>query len=493
MHKKNAPIAIVWFKRDIRLQDHKPIYKASQCGLPVLLLYCFEPSVMNYTDSDTRHWRFVYQSLQDLNKQLRLNNTSILICHDEAKTVFDKINSHYTIQKVFSHAETGNKLTFQRDIEMKKFFQHHNIEWREYQTNGVVRKLKSRSTWNKRWNDFMLQPAITTNISTINFLQITDTLKQSFKNPLPQEIIQPNKNFQEGGETFALKYLHSFLKNRYNTYSLHISKPENSRKSCSRLSPYLAWGNISMRMVYQQTLNRYKTAERRSPLSNFVSRLHWHCHFIQKFEDECRIEFENINRGYNSLEKPVNEKLIKAWETGKTGIPLIDACMRCVVTTGYLNFRMRAMVVSFFTHHLWQDWRHCAHFLARQFLDFEPGIHYAQLQMQAGVTGINTVRIYNPVKNSKEHDEEGLFIKKWLPELALVPPSLAHEPWKLSLIEQILYKIELGKDYPLPVIDIDTTRKKASDAIWAIQKTETVKIETQRILKKHTFRITDVD
>jgi deoxyribodipyrimidine photo-lyase len=213
--------------------------------IPILLVYFFEPSVMNYDDSDVRHWRFIYESIQEMQQKLNSISAKIYFFHNEVQAVFEELLKVYNIKTVFSHQEIGNKITFDRDCDMKSFFDVNKIEWKESQMHGVIRGLKSRKDWDKRWENVMRDFPKMIEIKDLNIESLDIHFYNQLKEEnLSKEITTRNENFQQGGEYWAWRYLDSFAKERHVNYSKHISKPELSRKGCSRLSPYLAYGNI---------------------------------------------------------------------------------------------------------------------------------------------------------------------------------------------------------------------------------------------------------
>ncbi|MBO0932828.1 FAD-binding domain-containing protein [Fibrella aquatilis] len=528
MTTHSTSVSVLWFKRDLRLRDHAPLQAAIAAGRPVVLLYCFEPSVMADPNYDLRHWRFVQESLADLNRQLtrlaeQKPNDNQPVEHEWLPFVFDnagldgeaerrqpgqvwvfyrevidmltELAQQYHIDTIFSHEETGLKVTYDRDKAVAKWCQTQSVAWQEFQSNGVIRRLKDREGWPALWQKTMRAEQQHPAIDRLNAVALDENgWFAAHRGPdLPAELGQPDSRFQPGGEANAHRYLQSWVTERIALYGASISKPLESRKGCSRLSPYIAWGCLSIRQVFQAQLAAKETVGFKGQFAAFASRLRWHCHFIQKFETEDRMEFENVNRGFDSIEKNNDPAAYQAWATGHTGFPMVDACMRCLQATGYINFRMRAMLMSFLTHHLFQHWKEGAVHLSRIFTDFEPGIHYAQTQMQAGMTGTNTVRVYNPVKQSHDHDPLGVFVKMWVPELENVPVAYIHEPWTMPPLEQEMYDFHVGHDYPLPIVDLAVTAREAQKKLYAQRKNEVAKGEKDRILKKHAIPRTFAD
>ncbi len=490
------PVHIVWFKRDLRTVDNAALLAASECGA-VIPLYVVEPDYWQLPDTSARQWAFIRESLQELDARLGELGAPLIVRTGSVIETLEALSKDYDLQSLHSHEETGNDWTYQRDLAVKDWCAANGLPWQEQKQFGVFRPLKDRDGWSKRWDALMGAPQY----PEPDALTPASCLK-THKLPTWRELEMeddPCPGRQRGGRTLALDLLDSFLNERGRAYRTAMSSPVTGFDQCSRLSPYLAYGCISMREAAQTLWDRQrelkllaKEGEQLGPwrgsMQSFSGRLHWHCHFTQKLESEPQMEFRNLHSGFDGLRpdpgtnNQANHKLW-AWSEGLMGLPFADACMRALNATGYLNFRMRAMLMCLSSYHLWLHWREPGLLYARKFTDYEPGIHWPQVQMQSGTTGMNTTRIYNPVKQGYDQDPDGTFTRHWVPELADVPDKYLQEPWKWAEADTVIPRL-----YPERIVDHEEAARFARKTIGALKREPGFREESERVYEKHGSR-----
>jgi deoxyribodipyrimidine photo-lyase len=499
----SAPAAgrvLVWLKRDFRLRDHAPLAAAASAH-EALAIWVIEPDWLGSAEFDPQHLAWQWRCGTLLGRELARRGLPLLIRCGALPEVLSALHARWPFERLFSHEETGPGWSWTRDRAVGRWCRERGVAWREWPQTGVVRPLRDRLGWAGRWQRRMDAPEAAAPARWPGAWPTDPGLwPDDPDQPVPDgwlaapwggaglppgdhpapglhALRRQSRPLPEAGEAAAWTLLEGFLAGRGRDYRHSLSSPLSAESGCSRLSAHLAAGTISMRSVHRASRDAIAATDDPAlahGLRGFVSRLRWHCHFMQKLEDEPSIETRHFARTLDGLRpgdidgggRPMDAAArasFEAWCEGRTGYPMVDACMRQLRATGWLNFRMRAMLTSFAAYHLWLHWREPGLFLARQFLDFEPGIHWSQVQMQSGSTGINTLRIYSPARQATDHDPLGVYRRRWLPEFGTAA-------------------------YPAPVVDEAVALARAREQMFGLRAQARSRLEADAIQQRHGSR-----
>jgi len=509
-------IRVVWFKRDLRVVDHAPLRHAADSGDPVLPLWIAEPALLGAPDASVRQLGFMHECLAELDATLAALGAPLRVAVGDAASVLAALHAGLGDIELLSHEETGNAASYARDRAVARWARAHGVRWRQWPSNGVVRRLEDRDRWSALWMQRMQPPplpaparllpalgrgagvdrmrapvhgagliraagaagdagavGLTGVAGLMDLMDLMDltglTALGSLTGFAPHGTDAAER--QRGGRSRALACLDRFLGEPLARYRAGMASPLTAPDDCSRLSAHLAHGTVSVRELAHATWDARRSESdpaRRAGLKSFESRLHWRCHFIQKLESEPAIEHRNPHRGFDGLRNegepdPAERERLQAWCEGRTGWPIVDACMRMLAHTGWLNFRMRAMLASVAAYPLWLHWREPGLHLARLFVDYEPGIHWPQMHMQSGVTGINATRVYSPARQQHDQDPDGRFVRAWIPELG-------------------------GCAYPPPIVDWADAARLARERVWAVRRDPQAQRDARAVWTRHGSR-----
>ena len=466
-------MVIYWHKHDFRLFDNQALHTAIELSktnhtffVPILGM---EMDLAKNPETAYEYSLFqefgYFSTLLPLYQNYMHYGVSPVLFDSSVIKLLETIISLKKITHLVSHQEHGTSGTWQRDKQIAKFCRTNNIEWIEIPPSSIKRGFLNRDQRDKIFKDYVnskLLPVpkfeldlgvdiddITKAFEMSNLKIFTEFTEKKLK-------IQESFNLAEVSEKLALQTLKSFTKIRSKFYRGGISSPNSALIHGSRLSQFLAFGSLSLRFVYQYFWKEIKStpdSKTRSGILAAMQRLHWREHFIQRLETEASMCDSSINSNFNEIVYTNNLEFFEKFKTGNTGEVLVDACIRCLLQTGFINFRMRAMLISYAVFGLDLDWRKVGRFLASVFLDYEPGIHWSQVQMQSGITGINTIRVYSPHKQLLDQDSDCVFVKKWLPELAQIDPEIIKQYPTISLFDLTKAK------FPDPVVDFKQASK----------------------------------
>ncbi len=404
----NTPIAIFWFRRDLRLDDNAGLYHALTSGLPVLPIFIFDSEILDkLEDKSDKRVQFIHLQVEKLKHQLQQTGNDLLVFYGKPTEVWGQILNDYSIGKIFANHDYEPYAQL-RDLEISNLAMSHGVTFHSFKDQCIFEKSEIVkddgspytvfTAYSKRWkaklNDFYLKP-YPTGLYRSNFFKVT----QATEIPSLHQIGYKSSDFIFPGPDVSQSLVKKYDQTR--------NYP--SIQGTSRLGVHFRFGTISIREKARKAMVLNET---------FLNELIWRDFYMMILHHFPHVVKESFRREYDRIQWCNNEVEFEAWCQGKTGYPIVDAGMRELNATGFMHNRTRMIVASFLTKHLLIDWRWGEAYFAQKLLDYDLSANNGGWQWAAGcgTDAAPYFRVFNPTLQTEKFDKDLIYIKRWVPE-----------------------------------------------------------------------------
>jgi deoxyribodipyrimidine photo-lyase len=459
-------IGIFWLRDDFRIKKNLGLYEATNNHDEVIVFYLYKESI--YHDQEAQKW-WLNKSLINYKKQLNNLNINLeIIKTNSFKLFFDKLITKKNISIYWNKVYEPEYLKFDETLIAslkKKKISYKICKGNILNEINEVKKIdgtpfKVFTPYWKNAEKYYIEkiPAKEKRIKKC-LRKIT-----FFKNSINPHEILPNKNWFKNfekswspSEESALKELQNFIKHRITNYSEGRNFP--NILGTSKLSPFIKHGQIHVETIWNECIN---IKNKNIGTTKFLAEIGWREFNHTLINHFPHMTKNNYSKKFDKFPWEKNAKFLSAWKKGLTGYPIVDAGMRELYSIGWMHNRVRMIVGSFLVKHLLINWKEGEKYFRNCLLDFNEASNVSGWQWVAG-SGADAApyfRIFNPILQGEKFDKDGIYVKKWVPELTKIPKKFIHKPWELKDMKNF----KLGRDYPFPIVNHKVARAKALGA-----------------------------
>ncbi|HOY70375.1 MAG TPA: deoxyribodipyrimidine photo-lyase [Methylotenera sp.] len=476
--------SLVWFRRDLRDFDHAALYHALKNSAQVYCAFVFDTDILDTLSSKAdRRVAFIWESVLQLKTALQTQGGDLIVLHGSAQAEIPKLAQQLSVQAVYANHDYEPS-AIARDLSVKQQLAS-SIQFHTYKDQVIFEKdevlslagkpysvfTPYKNAWLKKLDDFYLK---TYPVGTY----IANLVKIS---PQPMPSLESLGFERTNLSQLRLPTGMSGGRALFEDFEQRMDAYKNARdfpaiKGVSYLSVHLRFGTVSIRHCARQARNRASAGSQ-----TWLNELVWRDFYFQILHHHPQVASRRAFKPeFESLKFPNNTDYFKAWCDGKTGYPLVDAAMRQLNQTGFMHNRLRMIAASFLVKDLLVDWRWGERYFSEKLIDFDLSANNGGWQWAAS-TGCDAqpwFRIFNPITQSEKFDGLGKFIRKYVPELATCDDKEIHAPWQIAPLRLQSLGINLGQDYPLPIVDHATQREKALALYKAVNNEKVAQNET---------------